>query len=577
MCRNYRRGVLQKTMYKGKTIVVIALIGCLISACQNRESEEGAFARVGNNVITQEEFDAFGTMKRMYPEQMHEMFPGSRGMPTFVVETEALYQNAPGVIKRSIKKTDDWKWKRRYFPAQLYMQEILEKNLGFTDKQLQAYYNAHKQDFLDTVKIPSTTARDTGDTGVAGADSLRDSVFVRSFEDVHYQIAQEMFLDTYPPDSAFWAEMSDTGEIKTDSSVVRDRWLRAKRNELPQFFMRQLYEQEYGEPLPDSLDEWYGEGKPITPANMEVILGWLPEARRESYRNESGYRYLAEWLLKWKLFSDKAQETGFADSEQVQRLLDWSLRYETAKLHLVENIAEQARDKISIDTAMAVYAYWDDFGTPGVAPDSAALARELHSFRQQIVEQRIDKRIFDIRQDVGVEFLQSDWKDQKGEEPQTLMAEADSLVNANETRKAENVYRTIVRNFGFTETGHKAMTELAKMQTENAHYREAIDTYRRQLVLDPDLDARCNTFFMIGFIYDEYLNKEQRAEVNYKWILEHTPQCELADDAEFMVQHLGEPMTSVEDLRAEARRQGRDIEDEPETTELLDTVVTEES
>jgi hypothetical protein len=74
---------------------------------------------------------------------------------------------------------------------------------------------------------------------------------------------------------------------------------------------------------------------------------------------------------------------------------------------------------------------------------------------------------------------------------------------------------------------------------------------------------------MIGFIYDEYQNKSDLAEANYKWVLKNTPDCELSDDAEFMTLHLGEPMNSVEELRAEARRQGRKVDTTSPEPEMM--------
>ena len=64
---------------------------------------------------------------------------------------------------------------------------------------------------------------------------------------------------------------------------------------------------------------------------------------------------------------------------------------------------------------------------------------------------------------------------------------------------------------------------------------------------------------MISFPY-EYLDKPGLAEINYKYVLKNLPGCELTDDAEFMMLHLGEPMSSIEELQSEALRQGRKIE-----------------
>ena len=43
-------------------------------------------------------------------------------------------------------------------------------------------------------------------------------------------------------------------------------------------------------------------------------------------------------------------------------------------------------------------------------------------------------------------------------------------------------------------------------------------------------------------------------------MLKNTPDCELADDAEFMMLHLGEQMAGVDELQSEVRRQGKKVE-----------------
>jgi outer membrane protein assembly factor BamD (BamD/ComL family) len=169
--------------------------------------------------------------------------------------------------------------------------------------------------------------------------------------------------------------------------------------------------------------------------------------------------------------------------------------------------------------------------------------------------------VYDKRRAVGVEFLQSDWKDERDEDPAALMATADSLRDTGNVNEAQNYYRKLSSEFAFTDQGRKAYQELAKIQTEKQTYREAITNYRRYLLFGREPDRLCNTFFMIGFIYDEYMDKPDLAEVNYTWVLKHTPDCELADDAEFMMLHLGEQMAGVDELQAEVKRQGKKVED----------------
>jgi tetratricopeptide (TPR) repeat protein len=489
---------------------------------------------------------------------MNELFPGSRPVHTFMVETEALYRKARWGSKTT--SSDNWTWKKRFFPAQMYLAEILDKNLGATDNQIEQYYKANKQTYADTIKIPVATTADTSDTA---PDSLKDTLVYKPLVEVRSTIAETLFLSSFPPDSAFWASQVDSADTAVDTASIHRQWIYSVRRQLADFFMNHYYEKRFGEPLPDSLDEWVGEGKVITPDDLEVIRGWLPEQSRERYDNPGGKRFLAGWLLKWKLFSDKATESGFTNDDKVEAVLEWAKKYEVVSDYVTETLASSAPTDVSIDTAMAVFACWDNGATPGVEPDSAMLSATIERYQTDERKIALEKAIQEIRDDVGVEFLQSDWKDSKDQQPERIAAEADSLLEAGESDKALTRYRDLTQYFPFTEEGRRAFADLAKVQTEKGNYRQAIQNYRRYLITTADnAEERCNTLFMIGFIYDEYLNKAPLAEVQYKWILENARDCELADDAEFMVLHLDEPMTTVEDLRAEARRQGRTIEDE---------------
>lgn len=182
-----------------------------------------------------------------------------------------------------------------------------------------------------------------------------------------------------------------------------------------------------------------------------------------------------------------------------------------------------------------------------------------------------------MRKDANIEFLQNDHKDNLDQNPAVLLKQADSLRDTSNIKDAEKNYRILAEDFAFTPEGKNALIELAKLQTEKQQYLQAIRNYRNYLITDHDKEKRCNTFFMIGFIYDEYMNMPQQAEINYKWILKNTPGCELSDDAEFMLLHLDEPMNSVEELQAEAIRQGRQIDDQENESqeEIAETAKSE--
>ncbi|MBD3393592.1 MAG: hypothetical protein GF418_15770 [Chitinivibrionales bacterium] len=541
-----------------------------VCVCQKVEKED-RFVKIGWRTMSREDFDAFMKMQRQYPSALSSVFPGDRSPATFMVELEILYRRARWGSGR-LKKTADWQWKKHYFPAQLYIQQVIAENAGFTDEQIEKYYHAHIDSYEVVKQVPVMRDSVAGDSVIqVETDSTRDSTYHRPLAEVRNQIAEKLFTSTYPPDSAFWVDAVAPGDSSVDTSLVLSRWYRRWRRDLPNFFMRKEYERQTGEPFPDSLEAWYGEGKLITPADMDAILSWLSEDRRESYTNESGKRYLAEWLLKWKLFSARAREIGFDKKKDVREVLDWAWKLQVVNNFVENKLVPRAEKGITIDTAMCLYAYWDKRGTPGVTPDSAAVAETVEEYHTQKVGIVLDRIIAKMRSKTGVKFLQSDWKDEKDRDPAVMMAEADSLLAANESRKAESTYRDVYKYFPYTEHGMKALTEMAKIQTEKGKYRDAIRNYRTHVILSEEAGRQCNTFFMIGFIYDEYLSKPEHAEVHYKWILKNTPECELADDAEFMFLHLDEPMTSVEELQAEARRQGRNIDD----TEPVEEVVEE--
>jgi tetratricopeptide (TPR) repeat protein len=323
--------------------------------------------------------------------------------------------------------------------------------------------------------------------------------------------------------------------------------------------MNKSYEQKYKHKLPDSLSEWFGKGKLITPEDMDIILHWLPEDQRSAYGSPAGKTDLAKWLLKWKLFTEDAKKCGFFSGDDVKAALDWAWKVEVAVNYVNNALVPAAKASAAVDTEMCVYAMWDDRNAVS-EKDTAGINRKVSQYLKKIVSVKIDSALYALRSKHSIKFVAAEYKDEQDAKPAVLIAHADSLRDTGNTAEASGVYRQLVTNFPFTPEGVRSYTELAKVQTEKGEYVDAVKNYRDFLILSKDASKRCNTFFMIGFIYDEYLNKSDMAEANYKWVLKNTPECELADDAEFMTLHLGEPMNSVEELRSEATRQGRKVD-----------------
>jgi hypothetical protein len=477
---------------------------------------------------------------------------------TFFIAVNALYEKANSTpLAARLKSSDDWKWKEMFFPAQAYLKDVVYANLGFSEKELEAYHKANREKYKKIIH-PDTTVKDTlKKTNIKIAK--KDSVVYLSLQEVKDKIIEALFLAKYPaPDSLYRKNPKDTSRI--DSAAVRSQWIFSMRRSATDFFMKELFQEKLKKAYSDSLKEWYGDGKFITPKDMKVILSWLPEDQRGYYSTPNGTRDLAKWLLRWKLYSEKTARTGFNSQAEVKSIFEWARKINIAYAYFDSAVLPIAKKTATVDTAMCAYAYWDEHLNPLGKPDSFGLSSIIEHYRQEQAYIAIDSQINDMRKKLNITLLQNDYKDEMAGNPAKLIMHADSIRDTGNTNEAESIYETLSKGFLFTTEGMRSLIELAKIYTEKQSYTQAIKKYRDYLVFSKDKSKRCNTFFMIGFIYDEYLNRPEDARANYRWVLKNTPDCELTDDAEFMSLHLGEAMNSVEELRAEAMRQGKKVD-----------------
>jgi hypothetical protein len=536
----------------------------LLFFCQKDNGTNKPLVKVGMTVLKQVDVNGFSRVTQNYPSSSAEFSIVMRPPISGFIETYAIYKKQrfnPANLK--LRRSLDWKWKQRYLVATAFLNEVLQQNLGYTEPELRKYYDAHKADFKNPVVSDS-----------AGKKPCTTMVVAPFETEVKRQIAEKLFLKDNKPDSAFRA--STPQNDLNDSNAMNGRWLRYVRHEgYRDLFVKKYFKEKYGKPYPDSLDDLLGKGKILLQEDMEVILSWIPADRRDMLRkNKQSLADFAKWLMRWQLFSEKAKATGYASLPEIRSTIKWAWRFEIAQRYVTDILAPAAKKMSRIDTAMALYSYLDESGNPGTVPDSTNLKDHINRLISQQTNEHFDGLLYKIRRKAHVRFLTKDWSDERGKDPAALLRKADSLRDTGSTTEAEPLYRTLSTDFGFTPEGKKAIIELAKLQTEQQIYTEAIRNYRRVLLTDSDPGKRCNYMFMIGFIYDEYLDRPEMAEVNYKWVLKNTPDCELNDDAEFMMLHLGEQMSSVDELQAEVKRQGKKVEaSEADTTAL--TVETE--
>jgi hypothetical protein len=384
----------------------------------------------------------------------------------------------------------------------------------------------------------------------------------KELSEVREDIIKVLFYQQFPPDSA-WVRES-FGDSLPDSTIVQERWLTTQRNELqrisPDFFLSRTYQELYKAPLPDTMEAWALQSGFIDSTDVNVILGWIPEDRRERFaEDEESRKGLIRWTIRWKVFAKKAQQSGYTKLATTKAKLRWAQKIETVTRYVNEELAPKIAASTQVDSALALYSYWDHQGKVVLPPDSGSFAGEIGRIREEMVKTALTAKIAEYRTKAKISFLQEDYADKRSANASELLAQAEAARDSGNEGSSQALYTTLATDLPHTAEGQTAMAEMAKNLSENNRYFDAIELYRKHLFLAGDKANRCNAFFMIGFIYDEYLARPQLAEMNYKWILKNTPNCELIDDAEFMMLHLDEPMVRIEDLSAEALRQGRKV------------------
>ena len=527
---------------------IVAVVCCaLLLSCGSNEETDRPLIRIGRSVFRQSDMEAFTRVTENYPKTASEFKLATRLPITAFMECAALYKkerfNPVNLIYRF---SNDWKWKKRYLIAVNFITDVLQRHLGYPEKELKRYYTDHRDEFTtriveDSAGIPCTT-----------------SVAVPLDVDLKRQIAERLFLRDYEPDSTF---LATTGISPGNENTLKGQWIKYVRSEgYQQIFLQKYYQEKFGRPYPVSYEALVGSGKVLSRNDMKTLFTWMSGKRREMVStNQASYNRAVELLMRWYLFSEKAKATGYASGKDIKSTLSWLGRFECAQRYISTVIGPKVKANVSVDSSMAFYSWRDECGTPGNAIDSGAWHTHLDRLTRQLTQDYFNTELGELRREADITFLVPEWDSLRTGDPAVLLIRADSLREDGRNTAAETVYRAVVRNFAVTPQGKRAIGTLAELFTERRQYPEAIAMYRHVLLLENGPDDRGQSMFMAGFIYDEYLARPEMAEVNYKWVLKNAPDCPAAREAEFMMLHLNDPAGTAEELRAEALRQGRSV------------------
>jgi len=87
---------------------------------------------------------------------------------------------------------------------------------------------------------------------------------------------------------------------------------------------------------------------------------------------------------------------------------------------------------------------------------------------------------------------------------------------------------------------------LAQQAENDGNFEKAVDLYTMLLEKYPQNEHNYKAQFMIGFIFSEELKDYDQARTAMQKVVERYPDCDLADDAQWMLDHMGKNLEDIE-------------------------------
>ena len=519
----FKSGILKR--YAG-----ILLLMPVLCSPRLQTSTPEKLAIVGDVPVAREDVSAFKFVSRYRQNDDTPYQLEGNGSVWALLATEALYQH--GMKKpeiRQFRQGTEWEWRRRSYISVAFERQILQANCGYSDLEVKNYFKRHRTDFR-----PVTYS----ENGAACTSKV-----VPPFDSIRADVAKRLFLSEYHHDSGSLDLRHPRGFRMFRERLYRDH------------FMKRYYQETYGKNFDDTLIHTLcgaGDGAVITENDLNIVLSWLPADERAIYTRDPDA--IIRRMVQWKLFSRKAETTGYTKRHEVRLMLDWALKREIAERVITEILLPKVEKNVFVDDGMARFSYWDSVGKSLPSIDPAIFTHYLHQLVVQKKKLSLDSLIYHLRCVQGVKFLKPDiWSDERIKKASVLKLEADALRDSGQTTPAQTLYHILTEYYLFTSEGKRALVDLAEIEAEenDANKRDAIRNFRRFLILTDDPKERGEIMFRIAFVYDRGLHRPDMAERNYRWVTDHAPDCGFADDAEVMLRHLGELLPEPEVLRAE--------------------------
>jgi tetratricopeptide (TPR) repeat protein len=358
-----------------------------------------------------------------------------------------------------------------------------------------------------------------------------------------------LFIDKYPPTAEFKA--NNQGLSKNE---IETMWFEQTANDRESFFRDAFYKKKFGADFPrdNTKAELVGSGRLISETELKIVMSWIGKGQVVPEN------LVVAKMISWSLFADEAKKSNFIKTENYRKVKEQFEKFEVVRYFVNEILGNKVENNFNPNKEFVKFAIADKSKNPTLNFEKEETDAFSDSLKTIMYEAGIIEYIHRKRTSVGVQLLQNDYVDMFVKTPAQLKHEADSLAANQNTERAMKTYKDLNEWFLYAPEGKSAFLELAKLQADAKAYNDAINSYRNYLLYDGSDSEWCRVFFTIGYIYAEYMEKYPFAAMNYRWILQNQPDCNLSADTEFLYLHLGEPMADVEELRQESIRQGRE-------------------
>lgn len=112
------------------------------------------------------------------------------------------------------------------------------------------------------------------------------------------------------------------------------------------------------------------------------------------------------------------------------------------------------------------------------------------------------------------------------------------LDQFNEDEKAKETFQKILNDYPDYDL-EKDFFDYAQESQNSGKPKLAIKLYQEAIESFPDSPNKYKALFLIGFVYSEQLQDYDKGREAYKKVVDLYPDCDLADDAEFMLRAMG--------------------------------------